>query len=151
MGRTSRVAGEPRSTNSVEKNLRRVKLSHGIQQDRRQVLKMKTLIEKYKEAKEWNRKQSGRGSKRKSILFDEIGAILGCRGIVTLSNVSEAGTSASSSPSNTSSSSSSTGSPVGSDDVDEQSNKKKSVGELTKKKRREEREEEIEEKKSRRL
>ncbi|KAJ7390870.1 hypothetical protein OS493_021761 [Desmophyllum pertusum] len=95
--------------------------------------KMKILIEKYKEAKEWNRKQSG-GSKRKSILFDEIDAILGCRDIVTLSNVSEAGTSASSSPSNTSSSSSSAGSPVGSDDVDEQSNKKKSVGELTKKK-----------------
>lgn len=67
--------------------------------------KMKYLIDKYKVAKEWNRKQTG-GSIRKSVFYDEIDAILGCRDIVTLNHVSEAGSSASSSL-NTSSSSAS--------------------------------------------
>ena len=50
--------------------------------------KMKYLIE-------WNRKQTG-GRRRHSIFYNEIDAILGCRDIVTLRNVSEAGTSGSS-------------------------------------------------------
>ena len=49
--------------------------------------KIKSLIERYKEAKEWNRKQTG-GSKKKSLFYDEIAAVLGCRDIVTLTNVS---------------------------------------------------------------
>ena len=64
------------------------------------IKKIKYLIDRYKEAKEWNRKQSG-GSKKQSLFYDEIDAVLGCRDIVTLSHVSEAGatsTLASSSP-----------------------------------------------------
>jgi len=64
------------------------------------IKKMKYLTVRYKEAKEWNRKQSG-GSKKQSLFYDEIYAVLGCRDVVTLSNVSEAGTTstqASSSP-----------------------------------------------------
>ena len=76
---------------------------------------------KYKEAKEWNRKQTG-GTRRQSIFYDEIDAILGCRDIVTLRNVSEAWTSGSSSPPNTSHSSIAD-SPAGSDDLDAQSDK----------------------------
>ncbi|XP_068680753.1 uncharacterized protein [Montipora foliosa] len=83
--------------------------------------KMKYLIEKYKEAKEWNRKQTG-GTRRQSIFYNEIYAILGCRDIVTLRNVSQAGTSGSSSPLNTSHSSSAD-SPAGSDDLDAQPDK----------------------------
>ncbi|KAK3709647.1 hypothetical protein QZH41_001932 [Actinostola sp. cb2023] len=77
--------------------------------------KMKYLIDRYKIAKEWNRKQSG-GSKRKSIFYDEINAILGCRDIVTMNNVSEAGTSASSSSALNTSSSSSTSTTSTADD-----------------------------------
>ena len=83
--------------------------------------KMKYLIEKYKEAKEWNRKQT-RGTRRQSIFYNEIDGILGCRDIVTLRNVSEAGTSGSSSPLNISHSSSAD-SPAGSDDLDAQPDK----------------------------
>ena len=83
--------------------------------------KMKCLIEKYKEAKGWNWKQTG-GTKRQSIFYNEIDAILRCRDIVTLRNVSQAGTSGSSSPLNTSHSSSAD-SPVGSDDLDAQPDK----------------------------
>ena len=49
--------------------------------------KIKYLIERYKEAKKWNSYQTG-GSKKKSMFYDEIGALLGCRDIVTLTNVS---------------------------------------------------------------
>ncbi|XP_068685348.1 uncharacterized protein [Montipora foliosa] len=83
--------------------------------------KMKYLIEKYKEAKEWNRKQTG-GTRRQSIFYNVIDAILGCRDIVTLRNVSQAGTSKTSSPLNTSHSSSAD-SPAGSDDLDAQPDK----------------------------
>ena len=48
--------------------------------------KIKYLIERFKEAKEWNRKQTG-GLKKKSMFYDEIDAVLGCRDIVTLNNV----------------------------------------------------------------
>ena len=44
----------------MEENLGRVELSSRVQQDRGKVYpkKMKYPIEKYKEAKEWNRKQT---------------------------------------------------------------------------------------------
>lgn len=61
---------------------------------------MKYLTDRYKEANEWNRKQSG-GSKKQSLFYHEIYAVLGCRDIVTLTHVSKAettGTQASSSP-----------------------------------------------------
>ena len=83
--------------------------------------KMTYLIEKYKDAKEWNRKQTG-GTRRQSIFYNEIDAILGCRDIVTLRNLSEAGTSGGSSPLNISHSSSAD-SPAGSDDLDAQPDK----------------------------
>ena len=54
--------------------------------------KMKYLIDKYKATKEWNRKQTG-GSIKQSLFYDEIDKILGCRDIVTLQYVSEAGAS----------------------------------------------------------
>ncbi|PFX21293.1 hypothetical protein AWC38_SpisGene14233 [Stylophora pistillata] len=85
------------------------------------MMKIKYLIEKYKEAKEWSRKQTG-GTRRQSIFYNEIDTILGCRDIVTLRNVSEAGTSGSSSPLNISHSSSAD-SPAGSDDLDAQPDK----------------------------
>jgi len=59
---------------------------------------MKYLIDKYKEAKDWNCKQSG-GNRRQSVFYEEIDAVLGCRDGVTLQNVAEAGSSARSSPS----------------------------------------------------
>ena len=65
------------------KSVRRFKRLHEI----KCMKKIKYLIEHYKEAKEWNRKQTG-GSKKKSMFYDEIDAVLGCRDIVTLTNVS---------------------------------------------------------------
>ena len=56
--------------------------------------KMKYLVDRYKQAKDWNSKQSG-GNRRKSAHYDEIDEVLGCRDIVTLQNVQEAGTSVS--------------------------------------------------------
>lgn len=52
--------------------------------------KMKYLVDRYKQAKDWNSKQSG-GNRRKSAHYDEIDKVLGCRVIVTLQNVQEAG------------------------------------------------------------
>ena len=52
--------------------------------------KIKYLIDAYKEKKEWNRNQTG-GNLRKSIFYDEIDAVLGCRDAVTLKHVQEAG------------------------------------------------------------
>ncbi|KAL9961877.1 hypothetical protein ACROYT_G030909 [Oculina patagonica] len=62
------------------------------------MIKMKYLIDKYKAAKEWNRKQTG-GSIKKSLFYDEIDTILGCRDIVTVQYVSEAGASTNQPPS----------------------------------------------------
>ena len=50
--------------------------------------KIKYLIDKYKEKKDWNRNQSG-GNLRKSPFYDEIDEVLGCRDFVTFSNVKE--------------------------------------------------------------
>ena len=52
--------------------------------------KIKYLINAYKEKKEWNRNQTG-GNLRKSVFYDEIDAVLGCRDAVTLKHVQEAG------------------------------------------------------------
>lgn len=52
--------------------------------------KIKYLVDRYKQAKDWNSKQSG-GNRRKSAHYDEIDEVLGCRDIVTLQNVQEAG------------------------------------------------------------
>jgi len=52
--------------------------------------KMKYLVDRYKRAKDWKSKQSG-GNQRKSTHYDEIDEVLGCRDIVTLPNVQEAG------------------------------------------------------------
>ena len=49
---------------------------------------MRYLIDKYKNAKDWNRNQSG-GHFRKSPHFDIIDSILGTRDIVTLDHVEE--------------------------------------------------------------
>ena len=54
------------------------------------VRKIKFLIDGYKENKDWNRNQTG-GNLRKSIFYDEIDAVLGCRDAVTLKQVQEAG------------------------------------------------------------
>ena len=51
---------------------------------------MKYLVDRYKQAKDWNSKQSG-GNRKKSAHYDEIDEVLGCRDIVTLQNVQEAG------------------------------------------------------------
>lgn len=58
--------------------------------------KMKYLIERYKKAKDWNSHQTG-GHRWKVVFYDEIDAVLGCRDVVTLRHVAEAGTSASTS------------------------------------------------------
>lgn len=44
--------------------------------------KMKYLVDRYKQAKDWNSKQS-EGNGRKSAHYDEIDEVLGCRDIVT--------------------------------------------------------------------
>ena len=41
------------------------------------IKKIKYLIERHEEAKEWNRKQTER-KKKKSLFYDEIDAVLGC-------------------------------------------------------------------------
>ena len=50
--------------------------------------KIKYLIDKYKEKKDWNCKQGG-GNLKKSPFYDEIGEVLGCRDFVTFNNVKE--------------------------------------------------------------
>ena len=83
--------------------------------------KMNYLIEKYKEEKSGTGNRLG-APRRQSIFYNEIDAILGCRDVVILRNVSEAGTSGSSSPLNISHSSSAD-SLAGSDDLDAQPDK----------------------------
>ena len=52
--------------------------------------KMKYIIERYKNAKDWNKNQTG-GSLRKSVYYDEVDKILGCPDVVTFNHVAEAG------------------------------------------------------------
>ena len=54
------------------------------------IRKMKYIIERYKNAKDWNKNQTG-GSLRKSVYYDEVDKILGCRDLVTFNHVAEAG------------------------------------------------------------
>ena len=67
--------------------------------------KIKYLLERYKEKKDWNRKQSG-GSLWKSPFYDELDEVLGNRDVVTFQHVAQAGSlsteSSSSSAANTS-------------------------------------------------
>ena len=58
--------------------------------------KIKYIVSKYKEAKEWNRKQTG-GNIKKSIYYDKIDSVLGCRDVVTLKHVVDSGPSTTSS------------------------------------------------------
>ena len=54
--------------------------------------RMKYIVDRYKQAEDWNSKQSG-GNRKKSAHYDEIDelSVLGCRNIVTLQNVQQAG------------------------------------------------------------
>ena len=54
------------------------------------IRKIKYIIERYKNAKDWNKNQTG-GSLRKSVYYDEVDKILGCRDVVTVNHVPEAG------------------------------------------------------------
>ena len=63
------------------------------QQDGRQMHSenfIKYIIEQYKNAKDWNKNQTG-GSLRKSVYNDKVDKILGCRDLVTFNHVAEAG------------------------------------------------------------
>lgn len=53
--------------------------------------KIKHLINRYKEAKDWNSRQTG-GHLRKPVFYDEIDEVLGCQDAVTMKNVVHAGT-----------------------------------------------------------
>lgn len=52
--------------------------------------KIKYLIDRYKDAKTWNKTQSG-GQLKKSVFYDKIDRVLGTRDVVTLKHVVEAG------------------------------------------------------------
>ena len=52
--------------------------------------KMKYIIERYKNLKDWNKKQTG-GSLTKSVYYDEVDKILGCGDVVTSNHVAEVG------------------------------------------------------------
>ena len=54
--------------------------------------KMQYWIGRYKEAKDWNRRQSG-GNRKQSVFYEEIDQVLGCRDGVTLRHVAQAGSS----------------------------------------------------------
>ena len=60
------------------------------------IRKMKYIIERYKNAKDWNKNQTG-GNLRKSVYYDEVDKILGCRDLVTFNNA-KAGISGESAP-----------------------------------------------------
>jgi len=67
------------------------------------IRKIKYLVDLYKERTEWNNNQSG-GGVRKSIFYDEIDVVLGCRDVVTLKHVQQTGNSTSTTTSANSSS-----------------------------------------------
>ena len=64
---------------------------------------MKYLIQRYNRAKDLNSHQTC-GHRWKTVFYDEIDAVLGCRDVVTLRHIAEAGTSASTSAPNSDSS-----------------------------------------------
>ena len=53
-------------------------------------LKIKYLTDRYKDAKQWNKRQTG-GHTRKTLFYEEIDSVLGCPEIVTLKYVEQAG------------------------------------------------------------
>lgn len=71
---------------------------------------MKCLVDKYKECKDWNQKQSG-GSIWKSLHYDEVDAVLGVHDLVMFSNVAGAGSESSNTSNTTSQEESSSGTP----------------------------------------
>lgn len=73
-------------------------------------MKMKCLVDKYKECKDWNQKQSG-GSIWKALHYDEVDAVLGVRDLVMFSNVAGAGSESSNKSNTTSQEESSSGTP----------------------------------------
>lgn len=56
----------------------------------RGIRKITYLVDAYKEKKEWNRNQTS-GNLQKSVLYNEIDAVLGCHNIMTLRHIQEAG------------------------------------------------------------
>ena len=95
--------------------------------------KIKYLIDKYKEKKDWNRNQSG-GNLRKSPFYDEIDEVLGCCDFVTFSNVKESAVvspNASTSSASTSASTSASSSPKGSVVDSDVANHEKSPDDVT--------------------
>jgi len=54
------------------------------------IQKMKYIIKRYKNAKDWNKNQTGE-SLRKSVYYNEVDKILGCRDVVAFNHVAEAG------------------------------------------------------------
>ncbi|XP_022795551.1 uncharacterized protein LOC111346061 [Stylophora pistillata] len=99
--------------------------------------KIKYLIDKYKEKKDWNRNQSG-GNLRKSPFYDEIDEVLGCRDFVTFSNVKESAVvspNASTSSASTSASTSASSSPKGDVVYSDVANHEKSPDDVRKERR----------------
>lgn len=72
--------------------------------------KRKCLVDKYKECKDWNQKQSG-GSIWKSLHYDEVDTVLGVCDLVMFSNVAGAGSESSNTSNTTSQEESSSGTP----------------------------------------
>lgn len=73
---------------------KQMNLKFGTRATEKYQKKIKYLVDRYKLAKDWNSKQTG-GQLRKSAHFEAIDAVMGCREIVTLGNVKEAGSAAS--------------------------------------------------------
>ena len=99
--------------------------------------KIKYLIDKYKEKKDWNRNQSG-GNLRKSPFYDEIDEVLGCCDLVTFSNVKESAVvspNTSTSSASTSASTSTSSSPKGSVVDSDVANHEKSLDDVRKEQR----------------
>lgn len=71
---------------------------------------MKCLVDKYKECKDWNQKQSG-GSIWKSLHYDKVDAVLGVRDLIMFSNIAGAGSESSNTSNTTSQEESSSGTP----------------------------------------
>ena len=77
--------------------------------------KIKYLVERYKEKKDWNRKQTG-GSLWKSPFYDELDTVLGNRDVVTFQHVAQAGSLGSLSTESSPSSAASTNPPSSAED-----------------------------------
>jgi len=99
--------------------------------------KTKYLIDKYKEKKDWNRKQSG-GNLKTSPFYDEIDEVLGCCDFVTFNNVKESAVpspNASTASAGANASSSASSSPKGSVTDSDVDNNEKSPDDVRKERR----------------